>query len=261
MNQHFSLKRFTNLYRLWWFRNYKMSLIYMGALSGVAMFVTVWFVWTMTNEFQNFNGWKPKEYLPFYTFIFIALGVFYTGFSFPGFRSKEKTFEYLLLPSTTLEKFLFEWLNRVLGYLIFFPILFFILTNIATNGLSLFYPEFNDPTVDLFWLFRQVDNWEFGLIILVGITLLNIPFMGASHFQAKPLIKTLFLFFVIVAIYVSYVFGLVKLLNLESYDIKDDCVLFICSKEQMVRCIMFMGLLVNSIVMTISYLKLKEKEV
>lgn len=260
MNQYFSLKRFSNLYRLWWFRNHKISLIYLGVICGATILVTLWFCWAVTNDFENFSNWKAQNYFPFYASIFLVLGVFYTGTAFPGLRTKEKTFEYLLLPSTSLEKFIFEWVNRILLYVLVFPLLFGFLINLTTSVISQFYPEFTNTGVDFLWLFKQLERLEVSLLIMALITGFHTAFMGSSHFQGKPLLKTLFFFFVANAVFSLYIFGLVKLMNLEDYTVEDDCLFFACSKEGIIRFFLALGVIANLLLLAISYFKLKEKE-
>lgn len=261
MNQYFSFNRFSNLYRLWWFRNHKTSLLYLGVFAGISILLTIWFTWVATNEFRNFGLWKPMNYIPAHVFVFIALGIFYSGAAFPGFRSKEKTFEYLLVPSTTFEKFLFEWINRVVVYVVFFPLIFSLLVNTTTASLALYYTDFTGTRGDIFWIFTKLEPSEITLLVLGAFAILNIPFMGASHFQMKPLMKTLFFFFLCLAAYILYTYGLVKIFDLENRTPEDDCIFFICSKEEAFTFFIGLGILVNLFLMSISYLKLKEKEV
>lgn len=261
MNQYFSFNRFFNLYKLWWFRNHKTALLYLGVLCGLSILIITWVVWVTTDSFNHFEGFRRDEYMPLQVLAFVALGIFYSGASFPGFRSKEKTFEYLLLPSTILEKFLFEWINRVLIFVVIFPPLLSLLTNLTTNGLALVHPEFTNTKVELIWALDELSGKHIALIVIMAITLLNIPFMGASHFQAKPILKTLFFFFVCLAVYFLYIYGMVQLFDLENRSTESECVWFICSQQEATNWVIGAGIFANIILMTISYLKLKEKEV
>lgn len=85
--------------------------------------------------------------------------------------------------------------------------------------------------------------------------------MGASHFQVKPLIKTLFFFFFCFSLYFLYTYSLTQLFDLENRSPADDCVFFICDKKQALRSFIGLAVLINLFLMAISYLKLKEKEV
>ena len=70
---------------------------------------------------------------PFLSFMvaFVAVfGIIYVGYSFPAMRSKEKSFGYLTLPASALEKFVFEFLNRIVVVLIVLPLLYWIVFNL-----------------------------------------------------------------------------------------------------------------------------------
>ncbi|MEL7005067.1 MAG: hypothetical protein AAFN93_20360, partial [Bacteroidota bacterium] len=111
------------------------------------------------------------------------------------------------------------------------------------------------------WIFTKLEANEITMMTLGAFAILNIPFMGASHFQAKPLMKTLFFFFLCLAAYILYTYGLVQLFDLENRTPENDCIFFICTKEQAFATFIVLGVIANLFLMAISYLKLKEKEV
>ena len=130
-NNPFSLNRMFLLYRQAFIENKKELLIYIGGLCGGILLVTSFFILVMdTNMLAGPEQWKNTKYNLIFMFMFVGLGILYNSMAFSGFRSKEKSLTYLMLPVSTSEKFIFELLNKLIFYIVGFPLLAWVLMNL-----------------------------------------------------------------------------------------------------------------------------------
>ena len=132
-NNPFSLNRMFLLYRQAFIENKKELLIYIGGLCGGILLVTSFFILVMdTNMLAGPEQWKNTKYNLIFMFMFVGLGILYNSMAFSGFRSKEKSLTYLMLPVSTSEKFIFELLNKLIFYIVGFPLLAWVLMNLLS---------------------------------------------------------------------------------------------------------------------------------
>ncbi|MEL7148676.1 MAG: hypothetical protein AAFO69_20045, partial [Bacteroidota bacterium] len=90
---------------------------------------------------------------------------------------------------------------------------------------------------------------------------LVLPFTGASMFSRQPLIKTLFSIATIIISYICLIYVAVEPLGLGNYLI-DESIFLIPSKDNSIMLFFISVILITNLTMlTVAYLKLKEKEV
>ncbi|MDV3307812.1 MAG: hypothetical protein LOY03_03230 [Cyclobacteriaceae bacterium] len=147
---------------------------------------------------NKFETWTRDAYSNTFYTIFILTGLLYAGTAFTGLRSKEKSFSYLLTPASAFEKFLLEFLVRIVLFLILVPLLYWAVFN--TEGFFVqairenF--EFKPYSYTEFTLFpvltSELRQWLIAMCIALGLLILTLPFAGAATFMRYPLPKTLF---------------------------------------------------------------------
>ncbi len=200
---------------------------------------------------------------------FIIFGVLYTGHSFPSFRNKENTITYLMLPASVFEKFLFEFINRIVVMLIALPLLFWLTFNLEGytfelfNGLGL---GFNPIGISDFMAVdnpvKEIPEWARLMIVSASFLVFVLPFTGAAMFAKHPLVKTLFSIAIIIAFYVTFIYIVVEPLGLSEYDIDEsDLLLFPNNEKGGFQLLTFLAIAANLIMLAVTYLKIKEKEV
>src|SRR5688500_3363704 len=107
-NNIFSSRRF----RLLW----KQQAVHHGEFMLLSTVAYIGVIFIILSVVQAGNGLRPHDENNFQGFLVTFIGVFgvlYAGHSFPAFRSKESTINYLMVPASALEKFLFEFINRI----------------------------------------------------------------------------------------------------------------------------------------------------
>ncbi|WKV12338.1 hypothetical protein [Marivirga harenae] len=262
-NNVFNLKRFLMLAKQHYIQNNKLLFYAIIAYVGV--------IFILLTVVQMGNDREPHGLESFQGFLigFIAVfGILYTGYSFPAFRSKESTINYLMLPSSVLEKFLFELLTRLSIVLILLPLLFWITFHLQGYFFNLFTPlPFESisfgPVLD-FELPDTVKEYYIWFVILVGslVTLgFVLPFTGGAMFSKQPLVKTLFAVALIVIFYAGCLFIIIEPMGLKNYQPNDSMFLIPHSEGGAIKFFGSLALFSNLVMLFIAYRKLKEREV
>lgn len=237
--------------------NKKTIGIWLVGFSG-----TLFLLLTLFQKMGNFINWNNQSYFGIFIFLFLALGAIYSSTSFSAFRSKEKSITYLTLPVSTSEKYFFELLTRVIGFIIIMPILFWVIANIEGRVIHYYYPNlvnykfsFIQAIADNFaggW--RKVAFFQVGLFVLIS------AFAGACHFKKSPLIKTLFTISIIVIAYLLYTYLLVKGFNIENYNTTSNGRLLINSEKSSNNLFAIAATGVNLALLAYAWFRLKERE-
>ena len=260
-NNSFSFQRLMLLGKQSLIINKKMIGI---SLAGFAGFLFIFLV--ITQYMSNPGIWDYKEYTVIFTCLFFSCGIIYSSFSFPAFRSKEKSMAYLMLPVSVAEKFTFELLTRIVAFIILMPLLYWVEANLAGALVHHFRPEFAHykfSFIEAYYNIVKDGKFEFWALVLTiqGILFVFIaPFAGASYFSKSPLLKTMFTFTLIIAGYGLFVYLLVKGLYLEGIHPAGERVLFINSQDGALVFTAVMATAINLCLLAIAWFRLKERE-
>lgn len=247
----------------------KQSLIINKKLIGISLagFAGLVFIALLVvQSAANFHNWDNKDAMVTFLFLFFQLGFIYSSFSFPSFRTKEKSMVYLMLPASATEKFVFEFMTRIVVFVLFMPVYFWLIANFEGILVHSFIPELSNykfSFLEAFYAIVKDGKFEFWALVLTiqGILFVFIaPFTGASHFSKSPLLKSILTFSLIIAGYALFVYLLVKGLNLKGIHPAGERVLFINSKDGALVFTAVMATIVNVCLLAIAWFRLKEKE-
>lgn len=263
MSNLFNINRFVALVRQGFIHDYKMYLISLTGFCG-SLFIVLFLVHLTQSAGQH----QPRFSLVLYILTFIGAGLLYSGSAFAAFRSKEKTISYLMIPASRLEKFIWEYLSRVIIFMIAIPICFWAVYNASGSIVSLLREEYLYRYLPFFIIPEGMPspggiNPTF-LIFSIGFFILTIPFAGATIFVKHPLIKTLFGVSIIFFFHLFLVYFFIEVLNFKGYNIspkETEIYLVPNSETKAIRFFTFVSLLANGMLTLIAYFKLKEKEV
>jgi hypothetical protein len=257
----FSFNRFIQLSKQSLIINKKLIGITIAGFSGFVFLLLILF------QFSNYSHWNNYNYSITFLVLFFLTGTIYSSLSFPAFRTKEKSISYLMQPATAAEKFLFEFLSRIVLFILLMPFVFWVVANIEGSVMHHFNPEFlnyrfslnkilnfstNNAGNSFFAVLAVIQGWLFVFIA---------SFTGASHFSKSPLVKTLFTISIIVLGYALFIYLLVKGLNIKKYALDNDRLLFIHNKNEAIAFISLVITTINLSLLAIAYFRLKEREV
>lgn len=260
ISNHISINRMVLLYKQFIFLSGKQILIVLGSTAGLitGFHAFMYFV----NRSQLGNTKIADEYhISVFLFAFFAGCLIWCGQSFPAFRSKEKSMDYLMTPTSSIEKFMFEFINRIIIYVICFPIVYWTFTNIVTGIFHIYYPDYLNYKFEFGVLFSEWSSREIILAITLALLMCTLPFTGATFFQKMPLLKTILIVFLLIGIYFGFGFMIVEGFDIKDYQPADGRVLFMKNAEDAKLGVILAAALANVCLLAISYFKVKEKEV
>ncbi len=192
-NSFFSFRRLYLLTRNDILLNYKKYLLTIVGAFIVGSIII--YLQMPTREYSNhFDIWN---YTMTFMICLVGLGAF-IGISFPAFSSKTSTMSYLLLPSSTLEKFLSQFLIRIvistgLFFLIFWIDAYFA-REAATLVLQKYGNTFEIEPFDYSNLFYNLTGERYLFVrIVITMTFISIGFFLYSiriYFNRLALVKT-----------------------------------------------------------------------
>lgn len=251
------------LFRQGFIHNYKMIAISLVAFCGGL------FLLLLTIQLAERGPYFSTEsFSAIFLFIVIPLAIVYTGTAFPGLRSKEKSYSYLLIPASALEKFLFEFFNRIFLFLVIIPVMYWIIFHVEGSLVTALAPDYYSfapkTMTDLLAVFREPEQWNAKYAVAVGALLIfTIPFAGAASFTKFPLPKTLFIVALLFFFNVFIVYLFAEIMGFRNYELPegDQSILFMEGEKDLLRVLTGYGLLINAGLLLTTYFKLKEKEV
>lgn len=277
LQKHFSPKRFYKCLKYDLVLNGKIYLFSIIVLMVLLMIINL----INLNSFSDFysnnfnrnvnvdfdNYFFKSYYTPLFIFFIISGTILSSGTSFPALRSSNKSINYLLLPASTLEKFLVQFLIRVLTFVLLFIPIYWLIFKFSYNFYGLFGTVLESMKgYTLLSPFQgEIEDLNFYLIIITAIMSCLFAFVGATYFKKYALFKSIFTF----ALTAFFVFLLMVLLShlffdhtakeffeikLRSYSIYENV-----NNIQLYFAILFTAM--SLILFLLAYFKLKEREI
>ncbi len=261
MNNTFSLSRFVLLFRQSWLHNTRLIWLAITGYCGLLLLLLLLF-----QASQNFELRSVEPYQALFVVIFIAGGVICAGSSFTAFRSKEKTYAYLMVPASPAEKFAVELILRVVLFVVLVPVLFYLIYLIEGSLVKALAEGYDLKASELFE-FPSLPVHPAGMKgtwLTLFISLLSsifiIPFTGSVAFAKSPLIKTLFTLAILIIINGLLIYFFAEIANFKNYEPAEKGLLFIDSPESALTAVTWFVVLMDAGLLAGAYFKLKEKE-
>jgi len=261
-NNHFSSHRFLLLCRQSLIINKKLIAISLIGAAGTLFLALLFF-----ESINNFQSWSNYASMIFFLFCYVSLGGIYTSQSFPAFRSKEKSLVYLLLPASAFEKYIFEFLTRIVILILFLPAFYWLVANFEGVIVHHYVPRLINYEFSFKDGFNQIitnwklSGWNISAIIQFCLFVYLATFTGACHFTKSPRMKTLFTLSVIAGGYILLGYFLSWVFDLKHYAMFSKSIFFLRSKEDIYIFLSIVGIVVNLSLIAISWFRFKEKEV
>ena len=189
-NKYFSPVRFSRLLRNDWLINQKTYLFTLAGL-GIAIYALFYFS-MITTKHVGIN-----QYTGFIVFYLMVVGVV-IGTAFPALTNKIKTGNYLLAPGSTLEKFLVQFVLRIVIFVPVALLIFWISAHLAKASLIPDPKIGFDPAVSIsdFRFSELMDGIAFFDKMTIVFSIFSTAclfFAGSVYFNRFALVKTLIL--------------------------------------------------------------------
>jgi hypothetical protein len=195
-NKYFSPGRFARLLRNDLMINQKTYLFTLAGF-GIAIYALIYFLMITSKHFSNSN------YIGLFIFYLMGMG-FFIGKAFPAMTNQIKTSNYLLVPGSTFEKFMVQFVIRIVIFIPLAMTIFWIATHLAKASLIPDPLIASDPAAQIqdfhFWnLFNNhITNLDKQIIILSVFSMATIFFAGSVYFNRFALVKTVIISGIIV---------------------------------------------------------------
>ena len=250
-NAKFNFSRFLKLIRSLVIVERKTLVLYPLAVFAGYVLVMFLFLFNRTN-------WPEREWEPLFALFTVPVALIFAGFGFHMFRTKEKTFEFLMIPGSLGEKFMLEFLLRIILPWLVLPVLFWLASITTPLLVSWLSPKFMVNNIPPFSLSSPMFQSKL-LVPMVFMFLLSqsMMFAGSSSFTRVPVIKTLLFLGLCVLVAFSYIYFLYGILELKG----EPALFHLFDKEDKERLIIILLGISIIVSWTYSLFKLKEKQV
>jgi hypothetical protein len=234
-------------------------------LSTVAYIGVIFIVLSIAQAGNDMRPHGQEAFQGFLVAFVTVFGVLYVGHSFPAFRSKESTINYLMIPASVLEKFIFEFVSRIGIILLSLPLLYWITFHLQGYVFTMFTDDTFMP-LGIHHLVKLDVPENYELLIYSVITggvlfVLSLAFTGAAMFTKQPLVKSLFAVALIVMFFVGYSYIVIEHLGVGQYNPPEHMMLVPLEENNALMSVS-VALLASTIVMLfVAFRKLKEREV
>lgn len=208
-NKYYSSVRFFNMLKNDIYLNYKSYIYY---LAGMAAGIFIWLVVGMTNDIVEYDIYRYSEIIGF---CLLAGGVF-IGMSFPDLNTSKGAGMYLLLPASTFEKYLVQFVIRFIFFIPVSMLVFWISAHLAE--LTAIFINYMDKKsvditsfsyVDFFGKSQQVNSL---FEIMAIFTLGTYVFAARLFFKRFAIVKSVimaiagFFLFICILVLISHIF-------------------------------------------------------
>ena len=260
----FHIKRFSNALQYDLRLNAKKYISFVASLFVILLLLNLFFI------AQSGRRFNLDQYMTLFYFSFILGLVIVVGTSFPALRDKKSTINYLMIPASVFEKFLIQFVIRILCFMILFVPFFWLDFKVADGIYHLIYwtgqveiQSFNllDP-IDIKYL-KALDV----LAILCALfSLAAFLFVGSVYFKKYALPKTVFSF-ALFAVFVFVIFVIdTSIFYPEKFSFRKNPIYINDYKlsKNLINIQLFfyvIGFFSSLFLLPMAYFKLKEKEI
>lgn len=262
-NQIFNIKRFRKYTSCSLIIHYRETLLFWGAIWFAI------FVFTLLNIRNPHSNWNRDGWISLFLVVFYISGLLYTGFAFPSFRNKKRTLTELMIPVSAFERLLYEFVEKILVFIILYPAIFYISSSIAVGirNAILFgavHTEVNGFTTFPFEpisfekLSANLEPGLFGMLLILSVLGFVLAFAGAATFRKLPLIKTIVVVGLLFLTGIGYFYLLLEMLRFRHLWV--ELIEHSVTAQQALLIGSFVFAFITLIALLYTYFKLKEKE-
>lgn len=258
-NNIFSRKRFLLLFKQHFIHNAQFLLLSTGAYIGI-----IFIVLSIAQVANDFHPHGLNSFQGFLVGFVTVFGILYVGYSFPAFRSKESTIYYLMIPTSALEKFIFEFVSRIGIILMTLPLLYWVTFHVHGYVFAIFITEEIFDPIGIQYLVKIDDDVPILIYSLVtgGILFsLSLAFTGSAMFTKQPLVKSLFAVAMVVMFFVGYSYIVVVHFGVGRYNPPESMLLVPLQEDSVLKAVTIVLFAATMVMLFVAFRKLKEREV
>lgn len=224
MNNTFDIKRFALLMKRDIMQDWKKYTLQVAALLGIMLAFPLYYTYTeydmmtyaVMPNVDNILNELNQAYVMMGTFLFIIVFLLYVSAMMTPISNKRKRIDYLMLPCSSLEKYLSRFLIHIVGFIIAFFICLFIADIIRIGVFSLAYPEFGVKALDLGILTTDKMFAQSGIFIALCTVFTSVVAffsLGSTVWQKHVAIKNVVTLTVIILLTACFIYLITDILT------------------------------------------------
>lgn len=270
MNSTFDFGRFSALIRRQWINFGKIYLMSLGIVAGIFVFFYAYYLW------DAISSGTPNvvlDIVSFRPYVFITIGLIFiavvSSTYFANLGDKSKAIFELLIPASSLEKFMvsvfYTFIMPVLSYFLLFFVIDFIFVSYERHVFADFIQnelkqssEYNQRNF-LKYFFTLEFPIQLYLLTFIPVLLSSIFLLGSIYFTKFHFIKTAISLIIYVFVFVFLMVKIMSYMTDGTILIKSDSGMH--DEMNVLRIICVVGIILSIVFWVIGYLRLKEKEV
>lgn len=269
-NQIFNFIRFGRYAKSTLILTYRQTLMIWGTIATSIFLLSLSFM-VLAREWNN-NQWIPTFFI-----VLFGGGIIYAGMSFPSFRKKEKAIVSLMVPVTALERFLYEFLEKIVAFLILLPLFFQIFSSLTVfvrnsaepgkvtrveytiNNTVVNFQSFPYDYISWGNAINSFNDGQLITILSLALFVFTLAFSGAATFRKYPLVKMIVFCGAFIATVAGYFYITFEKLHLNHPWLEK--VLNQIARPNQIVIWAYLLTFLSLVILAYSYFKIKEKEV
>lgn len=173
------------------------------------------FIFTLLFLGSSFN-WREQNWTALFMTSGFIIAALITGNAFPFLRNQKACQNALMIPASTLEKFVYEFALKIVVFSILYPLLFQLMASIAVPLIEFIRPDRTYIPFSFDPIIKPGEEFYFTALLMGYIFTISLAFAGASTFRRSPLIKTVLFVSIIILLIIGYLYFIVEELHLNN---------------------------------------------
>ncbi len=189
MNEVFSFRRFGKLFVKHTVDHYRPYLMSIAVIAGVLILGGSFFAYMVTGLLD------AGAQVVLFFFLLVLAGSIFTSTIFGDLGEKKKSIPALLLPASTLEKFLVGWIYSYILFMVIFTVMYYCALVAVVHFQAL--RGSNEQMMVFF-------NYKMFILYLLFSLFHAIAIFGAIFFEKLHFVKTAFCFFIAIGLLILF---------------------------------------------------------
>jgi hypothetical protein len=191
----------------------------------LAVYFTNWNTGLIRGYYQSWST-SASGFQTTFEVTYYLLGAILALTAFQPLREKEKSFGFWMLSTSVGEKFLFEYLVRVVLFVALFPILYWVVFHLECLFHTLISPNYKFQAYSFVqatneaWRFEDFDTLDFIGGLWIKAMAMSPFFLGAVFFKSYPIIKTPFALVILWMILFGMMYSAVFQFGINTYELE-----------------------------------------
>ncbi len=161
------------------------------------------------------RSWDTNNWIFLFFISGAIIALLLAGQAFPFLRSKEASQNTLMIPVSTFEKFTYEFVLKIILFVLLYPILFKLMASSVLSLTEFIKPERIFTPFSFDPIIYNHKEYLLPTVLLGCLLAVSLAFAGASTIKRYPLIKTIVIVGIMILTGLGYLYLLFEKMKLE----------------------------------------------